>query len=105
MLCLVLFLEYRLQVVEAHWDQTKNMQTLFHEEETLLYHQPDMVRKSLIVAFVHNTIGFFTLSFSSQAFGEYIHKLLEVMEKKANNVNNVIAQVQTYLMASQAMQS
>lgn len=32
--------------MEAHWDQTKNMQNLFHEEETLLYHQPDMVRKA-----------------------------------------------------------
>lgn len=40
--------------------------------------------------------------FHTQAFGEYIDKLLEVMEKKANSVNNVIAQVQTYMMASHA---
>lgn len=47
-------------------------------------------------------MGFLQSDYLLQAFGEYIDKLLEVMEKKANSVNNVIAQVQTYMMASHA---
>lgn len=49
---IVLFCQFRLQVVEAHWDQTKNMQILFNEEETLLYQQPDMVRKAVTHSFL-----------------------------------------------------
>lgn len=34
----------RCRVVQAHWDQMEEMETLFRREGTLLYQQPDMVR-------------------------------------------------------------
>lgn len=43
---LSLFMKFRRQVVQAHWHQAKYVETLFHEEEMLLYYQPNMVRKT-----------------------------------------------------------
>lgn len=36
----------RWRVVQAHWEQLEEMETLSHKEGTLLYQQPDMVRKT-----------------------------------------------------------
>lgn len=43
---LSVFMEYRQQVVQAHWHHAKYMGTLFHEEAMLLDYQPNMVRKT-----------------------------------------------------------
>uniref|UniRef100_A0A3B4VGP9 Kinesin motor domain-containing protein n=1 Tax=Seriola dumerili TaxID=41447 RepID=A0A3B4VGP9_SERDU len=60
-------------VVQAHWAQLEEMEDLCHKEGTLLCQQPDM------------------------AFGEYVHKLEEIMERKAQCVHSMRAQLQPYL--------
>ncbi|XP_047448792.1 uncharacterized protein LOC125012723 isoform X2 [Mugil cephalus] len=60
-------------IVEAHLEQLKEMETLCHKEGKLLCQQPDM------------------------AFGEYINRLEEIMERKAQSVRNMRAQLQPYL--------
>ncbi|XP_019956348.2 kinesin-like protein KIF24 isoform X2 [Paralichthys olivaceus] len=69
------------RVVQAHWEQLEEMEALCHREGTLLFQQPDM------------------------AFGEYVHKLEEIMEKKALCVHSMRAQLQPYLMLSQSNQT
>ncbi|XP_045889775.1 uncharacterized protein LOC123959647 [Micropterus dolomieu] len=61
------------RVVQAHWEQLEEMEALCRKEGTLLCQQPDM------------------------AFGEYVHKLQEIMERKAECVHSMIAQLQPYL--------
>ncbi|XP_029365940.1 uncharacterized protein LOC115048539 isoform X2 [Echeneis naucrates] len=63
-------------IVQAHWAQLEEMEALFHKEGTLLCQQPDM------------------------AFGEYVHKLDEIMERKAKSVHSMRAQLQPYLKSS-----
>ncbi|XP_023266417.1 uncharacterized protein LOC111658217 [Seriola lalandi dorsalis] len=63
-------------VVQAHWAQLEEMEDLCHKEGTLLCQQPDM------------------------AFGEYVHKLEEIMERKAQCVHSMRAQLQPYLKPS-----
>lgn len=41
-----IFSNCRWRVVQAHWEQLEEMETLFHKEGALLYQQPDMVRKT-----------------------------------------------------------
>ncbi|XP_062235930.1 uncharacterized protein LOC133932999 [Platichthys flesus] len=69
------------RVVQAHWEQLEEMEALCHKEGTLLFQQPDM------------------------AFGEYVNKLEEIMEKKALCVHSMRAQLQPYLMLSQSNQA
>ncbi|XP_019113045.2 uncharacterized protein LOC104920354 isoform X2 [Larimichthys crocea] len=64
------------RVVQAHWEQLEEMESLCRKEGTLLCQQPDM------------------------AFGEYVHKLGEIMERKARCVHSMIAQLQPYLKTS-----
>ncbi|KAM7391949.1 hypothetical protein PAMP_022595 [Pampus punctatissimus] len=64
------------RVVQAHWEQLEEMEALYRKEGTLLCQQPDM------------------------AFGEYIHKLEEIMERKAQCVHSMRAQLQSYLRLS-----
>lgn len=61
------------RVIQAHWKQLEDMEALWHKEGTLLCQQPDM------------------------AFSEYIHKLEEIMKRKAQCVYSMIAQLQPYL--------
>ncbi|CAJ1068424.1 kinesin-like protein KIF24 isoform X1 [Xyrichtys novacula] len=61
------------RVIQAHWEQLEEMEALWHKEGALLCQQPDMV------------------------FSEYVHKLEEIMTKKAKCVNNMIAQLRPYL--------
>uniref|UniRef100_A0A3B5JYF3 Kinesin motor domain-containing protein n=1 Tax=Takifugu rubripes TaxID=31033 RepID=A0A3B5JYF3_TAKRU len=61
------------RVVQAHWDQMEEMETLFRKEGKLLYQQPDM------------------------EFGEYIHKLGEIMVRKARCIHGMLVQLQPYL--------
>ncbi|KAM9361014.1 kinesin-like protein KIF24 [Symphorus nematophorus] len=68
------------RVVQAHWKQLEEMETLCRKEGRLLCQQPDM------------------------AFGEYIHKLGELMERKARCVHSMIAQLQPYLKTSPSNQ-
>ncbi|KAM7416677.1 hypothetical protein PAMA_018639 [Pampus argenteus] len=63
-------------VVQAHWEQLEEMEALYRKEGTLLCQQPDM------------------------SFGEYIHKLEEIMERKAQCVHSMRAQLQSYLKLS-----
>ncbi|XP_026177697.1 kinesin-like protein KIF24 isoform X2 [Mastacembelus armatus] len=63
-------------VVQAHWEQLEVMEGLCHEEGTLLCQQPDM------------------------AFGEYINKLEKIMERKAQCVQIMRAQLQPFLKPS-----
>ncbi|XP_018523899.1 uncharacterized protein LOC108878082 isoform X2 [Lates calcarifer] len=67
-------------VVQAHWEQLEEMEALYHKEGTLLCQQPDM------------------------AFGEYVHKLEEIMERKAQCVRSMRAQLQPYLKPSHSNQ-
>uniref|UniRef100_A0A672G465 Kinesin-like protein n=1 Tax=Salarias fasciatus TaxID=181472 RepID=A0A672G465_SALFA len=60
-------------VIKAHWEQLKEMDALCHKEGLLLHQQPDM------------------------GFGEYVHRLEEIMEKKAQCVHSMRAQLQPYL--------
>ncbi|XP_030593526.1 kinesin-like protein KIF24 isoform X2 [Archocentrus centrarchus] len=60
-------------IFKAHWEQLKEMEALCLKEGKLLCQQPDM------------------------AFGEYVHKLEEIMEKKAWCVHRIRAQLQPYL--------
>ncbi|XP_035022862.2 uncharacterized protein LOC118115664 isoform X2 [Hippoglossus stenolepis] len=69
------------RVVQAHWEQLEEMEALCHKEGTLLFQQPDM------------------------AFGEYVNKLEEIMEKKALCVHSMRAQLQPYLMLRQSNQT
>ncbi|XP_040897283.1 uncharacterized protein LOC121184013 [Toxotes jaculatrix] len=68
------------RVVQAHWEQLEEMEGLCHTEGTLLCQQPDM------------------------AFGEYICKLEEIMERKAQCVNSMRAHLQPYLRPSHSNQ-
>ncbi|XP_041793481.1 uncharacterized protein LOC121606931 [Chelmon rostratus] len=68
------------RVVQAHWEQLEEMETLCRKEGVLLCQQPDM------------------------AFGEYVHKLGEIMERKARCVHSMIAQLQPYLKTSHCNQ-
>ncbi|XP_040011667.1 uncharacterized protein LOC120805479 isoform X2 [Xiphias gladius] len=68
------------RVVQAHWEQLEEMEALCHKEGTLLCQQPDM------------------------AFGEYVHKLEEIMERKAWCVHSMRAQLQPYLNPSHSNQ-
>ncbi|KAM3611672.1 uncharacterized protein V6R79_022300 [Siganus canaliculatus] len=61
------------RVIQAHWQQLEEMEGLCRKEGTLLCQQPDM------------------------AFGEYVHKLGEIMERKMMCVHSMIAQLQPYL--------
>ncbi|XP_029998811.1 uncharacterized protein LOC115425405 isoform X2 [Sphaeramia orbicularis] len=63
-------------VVQAHWEQLKEMEALTHKEGTLLCQQPDMT------------------------FAEYINQLEVIMERKAKCVHSMIAQLQPYLKFS-----
>ncbi|XP_031712448.1 uncharacterized protein LOC116388580 isoform X1 [Anarrhichthys ocellatus] len=67
-------------VVQAHWEQLEEMEALCRKEGTLLCKQPDM------------------------AFGEYVHKLVDIMERKAHCVQIMIAQLQPYLKPSHSNQ-
>ncbi|CAI5650192.1 unnamed protein product [Oreochromis niloticus] len=60
-------------IFKAHWEQLKEMEALCCKEGKLLCQQPDM------------------------AFGEYVHQLEEIMEKKARCVHSMRAQLQPYL--------
>ncbi|XP_044053578.1 uncharacterized protein LOC122876847 isoform X2 [Siniperca chuatsi] len=68
------------RVVQAHWEQLEEMEALCCKEGTLLCQQPDM------------------------AFGEYVHKLEEIMERKARCVHSMISQLQPYLKPSHSNQ-
>ncbi|XP_074525839.1 uncharacterized protein LOC141790100 [Halichoeres trimaculatus] len=68
-------------VIQAHWKQLEDMEALWHKEGTLLCQQPDM------------------------AFSEYIHKLEEIMKKKAQCVHSMIAQLQPYLRSHHSNQA
>ncbi|XP_076587293.1 uncharacterized protein LOC143321062 [Chaetodon auriga] len=68
------------RVVRAHWEQLEEMETLCRKEGALLCQQPDM------------------------AFGEYVHKLGEIMERKARCVHSMIAQLQPYMKTSHCNQ-
>ncbi|XP_034398126.1 uncharacterized protein LOC117736718 [Cyclopterus lumpus] len=63
-------------VVQAHLEQLEEMEALCCKEGTLLCQQPAM------------------------AFGEYVHKLVDIMERKARCVQSMIAQLQPYLKPS-----
>ncbi|XP_008292655.1 kinesin-like protein KIF24 [Stegastes partitus] len=65
-------------IVEAHWEQLKEMEALCRKEGKLLCQQPDM------------------------AFGEYVHKLEEIMERKAWCVRSMRAQLQPFLIPIQS---
>ncbi|KAK9523385.1 hypothetical protein VZT92_019780 [Zoarces viviparus] len=67
-------------VVQAHWEQLEETEALCRKEGTLLCKQPDM------------------------AFGEYVHKLVDIMERKARCVQIMIAQLQPYLKPSHSNQ-
>ncbi|XP_035515045.1 uncharacterized protein LOC118326203 isoform X2 [Morone saxatilis] len=67
-------------VVQAHWMQREEMEALCRKEATLLCQQPNM------------------------AFGEYVHKLVEIMERKAQCVHSMISQLQPYLKTSHSNQ-
>ncbi|XP_054467751.1 uncharacterized protein LOC129101833 [Anoplopoma fimbria] len=60
-------------VVQAHWEQLEEMEALCLKEGTLLCQQPDM------------------------AFEEYVHKLEDIMERKARCIQSMIAHLQPYL--------
>ncbi|XP_077942710.1 uncharacterized protein LOC120830537 isoform X2 [Gasterosteus aculeatus] len=63
-------------VVQAHWEQLEEMEALFRKDSTLLCQQPDM------------------------AFGEYAHKLVDIMERKARCAQSMITQLQPFLKPS-----
>ncbi|XP_065807579.1 kinesin-like protein KIF24 isoform X2 [Labrus bergylta] len=64
------------RVIQAHWEQLEEMEALFHKDGNLLCQQPDM------------------------AFSEYVHKLEEIMERKARCVESMMAELQPYLKLS-----
>ncbi|XP_029296186.1 uncharacterized protein LOC115013805 [Cottoperca gobio] len=66
------------RVVQAHWEQLEEMEALCRKEGMLLCQQPDM------------------------AFGDYVQKLEDIMERKAQCVHIMIAQLQPYLKPSQS---
>ncbi|XP_049907216.1 uncharacterized protein LOC126394445 [Epinephelus moara] len=68
------------RVVQAHWEQLEEMEALCRKEGTLLCQQPNM------------------------AFGEYVHKLEDIMERKARCVHSMLAQLQPYLKPSLSKQ-
>ncbi|XP_034068537.1 uncharacterized protein LOC117543954 [Gymnodraco acuticeps] len=68
------------RVVQAHWEQLEEMEALCRKEGMLLCRQPDM------------------------AFGDYIHKLKEIMERKALCVHIMKSHLQQYLKPSQCNQ-
>ncbi|XP_042276051.1 uncharacterized protein LOC121903263 isoform X1 [Thunnus maccoyii] len=63
-------------VVQAHWEQLEEMEALYRKEGTLLCQQPDM------------------------AFEDYVHKLEDIMKRKARCVHSMRAQLQPYLKLS-----
>nr|XP_046243488.1 uncharacterized protein LOC124058362 isoform X2 [Scatophagus argus] len=74
------FYHCQWRVVQAHWEQLEEMENLSRKEGMLLCQQPDM------------------------AFGEYVHKLGEIMEKKAQCIHSMIAQLQPHLKTSHSNQ-
>ncbi|KAK5932472.1 hypothetical protein CgunFtcFv8_004174 [Champsocephalus gunnari] len=68
------------RVVQAHWEQLEEMEALCRKEGMLLCRQPDM------------------------AFGDYVHKLKEIMERKALCVHIMKSHLQQYLKPSQCNQ-
>ncbi|XP_034728726.1 uncharacterized protein LOC117945379 [Etheostoma cragini] len=68
------------RIVQSHWNQLEEMDALCRKEGALLYQQPDM------------------------AFREYVHKLEDIMDKKARCVHSMIAQLQPYLQPSHSNQ-
>ncbi|XP_042338194.1 uncharacterized protein LOC121939422 [Plectropomus leopardus] len=68
------------RIVQAHWEQLEEMEALFYKEGTLLCQQPEM------------------------AFGEYVHKLEDIMERKARCVHSMLAQLRPYLKPSYSNQ-
>ncbi|KAA8592197.1 hypothetical protein FQN60_017652 [Etheostoma spectabile] len=68
------------RIVQSHWEQLEEMEALCRKEGALLHQQPDM------------------------AFREYVHKLEDIMEKKARCVHSMIAQLQPYLKPSHSNQ-
>ncbi|XP_041854718.1 uncharacterized protein LOC121648582 [Melanotaenia boesemani] len=68
-------------IVKAHLEQLKDMEALCHKEKKLLCQQHDM------------------------ALGEYVHKLAEIMERKARCAHSMKAQLQPYLKPIQSMNS
>ncbi|XP_067377374.1 kinesin-like protein KIF24 isoform X2 [Channa argus] len=68
-------------VVQAHWEQLEEMEALCYKEGLLLCQQPYI------------------------AFGEYIHTLEKIMERKAQCVHSMRAQLQPYLKPKQSNQS
>ncbi|XP_068167477.1 kinesin-like protein KIF24 isoform X2 [Antennarius striatus] len=74
------FYQDQWHIVQAHWEQLEEMETLCHQVGTLLCQQPDM------------------------AFDEYVCKLGEIMERKACCVHRMIAQLQPYLKTSHSNQ-
>ncbi|XP_070689493.1 kinesin-like protein KIF24 [Pempheris klunzingeri] len=64
------------RIVQAHWEQLEEMEALCHDEGTLLCQQPNM------------------------EFATYVHKLEEIMERKAQCVHGMIAQLQPFLQLS-----
>ncbi|CAB1321626.1 unnamed protein product [Coregonus sp. 'balchen'] len=67
-------------IVQAHWEQLEEMESLCRREGTLLCQQPDM------------------------DFREYVQKLEEIMEQKAVCVQSMRAQLQPYLTHPIALQ-
>ncbi|XP_062418211.1 kinesin-like protein KIF24 isoform X4 [Pungitius pungitius] len=66
----------RSSVVQGHWEQLEEMEALFRKDWTLMCQQPDM------------------------AFGEYAHKLVDIMERKARCAQSMITQLQPFLKPS-----
>lgn len=103
-------------MVQAHWEQLEEMEALWHKEGTLLCQQPDMVRinqshicllpfyKLHFTLITHLCLSSLSVSLPQQAFGEYVHKLEDIMERKARCVHSMIAQLQPYLKLSQSNQ-
>ncbi|XP_055367559.1 kinesin-like protein KIF24 [Betta splendens] len=67
-------------VVRAHWEQLEEMEALCQTEGVLLCQQPDM------------------------EFREYICKLVKIMERKAQCVHSMRAQLQSYLTPNHSSQ-
>lgn len=86
---------FRWCIFKAHWEQLKEMEALCRKEGKLLCQQPDMVRNIVTKATLY--IFLMYILFFCQAFGDYVHQLEEIMEKKARCVHSMRAQLQPYL--------
>lgn len=86
-------------------DQLKEMETICQKEGELLCQQHDMVRqnhliydgysKSFSLFFIFTHPHFCPLD--QQAFVEFVHKLAEILERKARCVHNMRTQLRAYL--------